>query len=181
MKTSLNFTQALALRGMSNLSPETASLLNDLDKDLRKWNASVNMDPTGPGPSCVIDAFLSGTQYRYVLRVHTPVKVVTVNPADMTPAHRQILRSHIRARNVLKNFLPIVFDRLNAQKSFELVEMYVSGHDNHSQCIWVTNEAQIGMSIVTMIAPGTPEMPAKQAPSFRIKPPTPIPVPQPVI
>lgn len=157
-----NFTQALALLPWYKPTPENRELLRELDKDLLKWGAHVVSDSAH---ACVVaEALFDHVRYRFTLRVHAPVEIIPIDPVDLPMPLRVILKAHLRSRNVLKNFLPVVFDRLSAERQFSLVTMYGPGQDQTSHCIWVANVSGLGVSVVTVVEPETPQREALPLP-----------------
>ena len=170
MSLKLNFTQALALRPWYEPTDESVELLKELDKDLKKWDAHVSEESNTDQVCSVIDAVFDHVRYRFTLRLHAPVEIIPIDTACMPVPYRGILKLHLRARNVLKNFLPVVFDRLSAERQLQLVSLYAADQGPASHCIWVTNSGGLGISVVTMVAPeealhewATPPLPAAPA------------------
>lgn len=151
-----NFTQALALRAWYTATPESADLLRDLDKDLAKWGAHVSEESTSEQVVCAIYAVFDHVRYCFTLRVHAPVEIKAIDTSHLALPYRGMLKTHMRSRNVLKNFLPVVFDRLRAHRQFELVTMYESNDGLSSHCIWATNVAGMGMSVASTVVPEDP-------------------------
>lgn len=152
MSTKHTFTQAVAAREWYKATPASQELLRDLDKDLKKWNAHVS-DESDDAQVCIVaEARFDRMIYRFTFRVHAPVEIKPIEQANVPPPYRSLLKTHLRARNVLKNFLPVVFDRLSAQQSFALVTMHGPGKGT-SHCIWATNASGLGLSVVTTISP----------------------------
>lgn len=147
------FTQALALRPWYKPTGDSKELLKELDKDLKKWDAHVS-DESNQDHVCVVaTATFDKMRYRFTLRVHAPVEIVPIDLNSLSLPLRAVLKTHLRARNVLKNFLPVVFDRLAAERQFHLVTMSGLGQGQTSHCIWATNTGGLGLSIVTVVEP----------------------------
>lgn len=151
-----NFTQALALRAWYAPTPESADLLQELDRDLLKWGAHVSDESTSEQVVCVIYAVFDRVRYCFTLRVHAPVEIKAIDTSHLALPYRGILKTHQRSRNILKNFLPVVLDRLCAHRQFELVTMYQSNDALSSHCIWATNVAGLGLSIASTVTPEEP-------------------------
>lgn len=156
MPTQHNFTQALAHLPWYKATPESRELLKELDKDLRKWDAHVSSDAAHA--FVVAEALFNHVRYRFTMRVHARIQEINaIDPMTLSVTQRAVLKTHLRQRNVLKNFLPVVFDRLSAERQFSLVAMYVneSSKEQTSHCIWACNTAGLGLSIVTTAEPET--------------------------
>ncbi len=152
MNAPMNFSQALALRAWYKATPESQELLSELDKDLKKWDAHVSESESSEAVvCCAIDARFDSATYRFILRVHEPTVLNPIDTANLPVQHRGVLKTHQRTRNVLKNFLPIVFDRLSADRQFALVMMTHPEHELGSRCIWATNTAGLGVSVVSLV------------------------------
>lgn len=164
MSNKQNFSQALALRAWYAPTLESADLLQELDKDLAKWSAHISDDSTPEQVVCVIYAVLDRVRYCFTLRVHAPVEIKAIDTSHLALPYRGMLKTHNRSRNVLKNFLPVVFDRLRAHRQFELVTMYQSSDGLSSHCIWATNVAGVGISVASTVTPEEPPVAVQEHP-----------------
>ena len=69
---------------------------------------------------------------------------------DIPEKYKYMVKAHMRTRNILKNFMPIVFDKLVADQQLKLIQVWVAEEGLTSYCVWAANVAGLGLSITTL-------------------------------
>jgi hypothetical protein len=150
-QTVQDFTAAASLFSWYKKNADTDFVLNELNKDLRKWKTPVKAHLNIEHASCVIDARFGNTVYSLTVSIHAELCTPCITPEQVPEEYRRLLKTHTRARNVLKNFMPVVFDTVSADGQLKLLQIGLHPEGPVSYSTWSTNVSGIGISFTTFI------------------------------
>ncbi len=132
------FQQALSSFSWYSTNEPAEKVLRELDKDLKKWAGEVQIDHKEETARVDIDAKFGGHDFWMGI---TLCEIGITNSFELPQSQitddvRPILKLITNARNVLKNFMPVLFDRVMANGTLKLIEIGVSPDSPQAYGIW---------------------------------------------